>query len=73
MARLPVEIVPGKEEELERWRRRFARDGLKGLSDAPRDFVHRVWRAFGRKPHLTKSFGSSPDRVGYLHRFIPSG
>jgi len=56
MARLPVEIVPGKEEELERWRRRFARDGLKGLSDAPRDFVHRVWRAFGRKPHLTKSF-----------------
>lgn len=149
MARLPVEIVLGKEDEAElerwrrrrnttaglhvragiildcargytgeeiaerhhtsqqtvsKWRRRFARDGLAGLSDAPRsgqprkhdddrvqsvleatlnrrskkathwsvrslseelgvprDFVHRVWRAFGLKPHLTKSFKLSND------------
>ena len=27
----------------------------------PRDFVHRVWRAFGLKPHLTKSFKLSTD------------
>jgi transposase len=27
----------------------------------PRDFVHRVWNAFGLKPHLTKSFKLSND------------
>lgn len=27
----------------------------------PRDFVHRVWRAFGLKPHLSKSFKLSND------------
>jgi transposase len=27
----------------------------------PRDFVHRVWRAFGLKPHLTHSFKLSND------------
>lgn len=27
----------------------------------PRDFVHRVWRAFGLKPHLTTSFKLSTD------------
>ncbi|MFB3107660.1 MAG: IS630 family transposase [Pseudomonadales bacterium] len=27
----------------------------------PRDFIHRVWRAFGLKPHLTKSFKLSTD------------
>lgn len=27
----------------------------------PRDFVHRVWRAFGLKPHLSKSFKLSSD------------
>lgn len=27
----------------------------------PRDFVHRVWRAFGLKPHLSKSFKLSTD------------
>ena len=87
------------QQTVSKWRRRFARDGLAGLSDAPRsgqprkhdddrvqgvleatlnrrpkrathwsvrslseelgaprDFVHRVWRAFGLKPHLTQSF-----------------
>jgi len=27
----------------------------------PRDFIHRVWRAFGLKPHLSKSFKLSTD------------
>jgi transposase len=27
----------------------------------PRDFVHRVWRAFGLKPHLSKTFKLSND------------
>ena len=27
----------------------------------PRDFIHRVWRAFGLKPHLSKSFKLSND------------
>ena len=27
----------------------------------PRDFVHRVWRAFGLKPHLSHSFKLSTD------------
>lgn len=27
----------------------------------PPDFIHRVWRAFGLKPHLTKSFKLSTD------------
>lgn len=27
----------------------------------PRDFVHRVWRAFGLKPHFSKSFKLSTD------------
>ena len=92
------------QQTVSKWRRRFARDGLAGLSDAPRsgqprkhdddrvqailettlnrrpkkathwsvrslsdelgvprDFVHRVWRAFGLKPHLTKSFKLSND------------
>ena len=37
---------------------------VRSLSDelsVPRDFVHRVWRAFGLKPHLTKSFKLSTD------------
>ena len=29
--------------------------------DLPRDFIHRVWRAFGLKPHLSKSFKLSTD------------
>jgi transposase len=29
--------------------------------DVPRDFVHRVWRAFGLKPHLSHSFKLSTD------------
>jgi len=29
--------------------------------DLPRDFVHRVWRAFGLKPHLSKRFKLSTD------------
>ena len=29
--------------------------------DVPRDFVHRVWRAFGLKPHLSHSFKFSTD------------
>ena len=29
--------------------------------DLPRDFIHRVWRAFGLKPHLTTSFKLSTD------------
>lgn len=92
------------EQTVSKWRRRFARDGLAGLSDAPRsgqprkhgdecvqavlettlnrrpkkathwsvrslsdelgvprDFVHRVWRAFGLKPHLSRSFKLSTD------------
>ncbi len=27
----------------------------------PRDFVHRVWRAFGLKPHLSRNFKLSND------------
>lgn len=27
----------------------------------PRDFVHRVWRAFGLKPHLSRNFKLSTD------------
>ena len=37
---------------------------VRSLSDdlgIPRDFVHRVWRAFGLKPHLSKSFKLSTD------------
>jgi len=92
------------QQTVTKWRRRFAREGLAGLSDAPRsgqprkhddekvqavldatlnrrpknathwsvrrladeldvprDFVHRVWRAFGLKPHLSKSFKLSTD------------
>lgn len=92
------------EQTVTKWRRRFARDRLTGLSDAPRsgqprrhddeqvqvvldatlnrtprkathwsvraladelglarDFIHRVWRAFGLKPHLSKSFKLSND------------
>jgi transposase len=92
------------QQTVSKWRRRFAREGLAGLSDAPRygqprkhgdervqavleatlhrkpkkathwsirslsedlgltrDFVHRVWRAFGLKPHLTRSFKLSTD------------
>lgn len=92
------------QQTVSKWRRRFARNGLAGLSDAPRsgqprkhdddqvqpvlvatlnrrpkkathwsvrslseelgvprDFVHRVRRAFGLKPHLTKSFKLSND------------
>jgi transposase len=30
-------------------------------ADVPRDFVHRVWRAFGLKPHLSSSFKLSTD------------
>lgn len=87
-----------------KWRTRFAKDRMMGLSDAPRsgqprrhddqqvqrvleatlnrklkkathwsvrsladdlnlprDFIHRVWKAFGLKPHLTKSFKLSTD------------
>lgn len=87
------------EQTVSKWRRRFAKDGLAGLSDAPRsglprkhddeqvqavldatlnrkpkkathwsvrslsgtlgvprDFVHRVWRAFGVKPHFVQKF-----------------
>lgn len=29
--------------------------------EIPRDFVHRVWRAFGLKPHLSRSFKLSND------------
>lgn len=92
------------EQTVTKWRRRFARDRLAGLSDAPRsgqprrhddeqvqavldatlnrrprkathwsvrsladelglqrDFIHRVWRAFGLKPHLSRSFKLSND------------
>ena len=91
-------------QTVSKWRGRFARDRLAGLSDAPRsgqprkhdddqvqavleatlnrkpkkathwrvrslsddlgmprDFVHRVWRAFGLKPHLSHSFKLSTD------------
>ncbi len=92
------------EQTVSKWRRRFAKDRIAGLSDAPRsgqprkhddervqmvldttlnrrpknathwsvrslsaeldfprDFVHRVWKAFGLKPHLTHSFKLSTD------------
>ena len=92
------------QQTVTKWRRRFAQDGLAGLSDAPRTgqprkyadeevqavldatlnrrpknathwsvrslsenlglsrgFVHRVWRAFGLKPHLSHSFKLSTD------------
>lgn len=92
------------QQTVTKWRGRFARDRLAGLSDAPRsgqprrhdddqvqevleatlnrrprkathwsvrrlseelgiprDFVHRVWRAFGLKPHLSTSFKLSTD------------
>ena len=29
--------------------------------DLPRDFIHRVWRAFGLKPHLARTFKLSSD------------
>jgi transposase len=35
--------------------------GLAEEVDVPRDFVHRVWRAFGLKPHLSSSFKLSSD------------
>ena len=34
---------------------------LSGELGVPRDFVHRVWRAFGLKPHLSHSFKLSTD------------
>ena len=92
------------QQTVSKWRGRFARERLAGLSDAPRsgqprrhgdervqevldatlnrrpkkathwsvrglsedlglprDFVHRVWRAFGLKPHLSRSFKLSAD------------
>lgn len=92
------------QQTVSKWRTRFARRRLAGLSDAPRsgqprkhdddrvqivleatlnrkpkkathwsvrslsedlnvprDFVHRVWKVFGLKPHLTKSFKLSTD------------
>ena len=92
------------EQTVSKWRGRFARERLAGLSDAersgqprkhndarvqevldatlnrrpkhathwsvrslsadlgvPRDFVHRVWRAFGLKPHLSRNFKLSTD------------
>ena len=92
------------QQTVTKWRRRFARDRLAGLSDAPRSgqprkhgddevqsvldatlnrrpknathwsvrslsedlgisrgFIHRVWRAFGLKPHLSHSFKLSTD------------
>ena len=92
------------QQTVTKWRRRFAKDRLAGLSDAPRSgqprrhgddavqrvleatlntrpknathwssrslaaelgsnstFVQRVWRAFGLKPHLSKSFKLSTD------------
>jgi len=92
------------QQTVTKWRRRFARDRLAGLCDAPRggqprrhddeqvqaildttlsrtpnkathwsvrslaeelaipkSFVHRVWRAFGLKHHLSKSFKLSND------------
>jgi transposase len=92
------------QQTVTKWRRRFARDRMAGLSDAPRsgqprrhgddevqsvlettlnrrpknathwssrslaaelgtnsNFVQRVWRAFGLKPHLSKGFKLSTD------------
>ena len=92
------------QQTVSKWRGRFARERLAGLSDAvrsgqprkhndirvqevldatlnrrpkhathwsvrslsedldvPRDFVHRVWRAFGLKPHLSRNFKLSTD------------
>ena len=92
------------QQTVSKWRGRFTRERLSGLSDAPRsgqprrhgdervqevldatlnrrpakathwsvrslseelglprDFVHRVWRAFGLKPHLSRSFKLSAD------------
>jgi len=92
------------QQTVSKWRARFARERLAGLSDAPRsgqprrhgdervqevldatlnrrpkkathwsvrslseelglprDFIHRVWRTFGLKPHLSRSFKLSSD------------
>jgi transposase len=52
------------EATLNRRPKKAAHWSVRGLSaelGMPRDFVHRVWRAFGLKPHLSSSFKLSTD------------
>ena len=52
------------EATLNRRPRKATHWSVRSLSEdlgIPRDFVHRVWRAFGLKPHLSKSFKLSTD------------
>ena len=52
------------EATLHRRPRKATHWSVRSLSEdlgIPRDFVHRVWRAFGLKPHLSKSFKLSTD------------
>ena len=49
---------------LKRRPRKATHWSVRSLSEelgVPRDFVHRVWRAFGLKPHLSRSFKLSTD------------
>lgn len=47
----------GRPAKATHWSVRLLAEDLK----LPRDFVHRVWRAFGLKPHLTETFKLSND------------
>lgn len=52
------------EATLNRRPRKATHWSVRSLSEdlgMPRDFVHRVWRAFGLKPHLSNSFKLSTD------------
>ena len=52
------------EATLNRRPRKATHWSVRSLSEElglPRDFVHRVWRAFGLKPHLSHSFKLSTD------------
>ena len=59
-----AEVQAVLETTLHRRPKKATHWSVRSLSEelgVPRDFVHRVWRAFGLKPHLSKSFKLSTD------------
>ena len=59
-----TQVQRGLEATLNRQQKNATHWSVRRLSeelDVPRDVVHRVWRAFGLKPHLSHSFKLSTD------------